>query len=73
MQSVKLMLIDNFKYEFLELVFNSSKCLHYRIFKTELVFELLHCAILEPLTISYRLSMADFFFFFLGGGGGGGR
>ena len=38
-KSVKLKLFDNFKHEWLELVFNSSKCLNYRIFKTELVLE----------------------------------
>ena len=38
-KSVKLKLIDNFKHEWLEFVFNSSKCLNYRIFKTELNFE----------------------------------
>ena len=38
-KSVKLKLMDNFKHEWLELLFNSSKCLNYRIFKTELVFE----------------------------------
>ena len=37
-KSVKLKLMDNFKHEWLKLVFNSSKCLNYRIFKTELVF-----------------------------------
>ena len=37
-KSVKLKLMD-MKDEWLELVFNSSKCLNYRIFKTELVFE----------------------------------
>ena len=38
-KSVKSKLIDNFKHEWFELVFNSSKCLNYRIVKTELVFE----------------------------------
>ena len=38
-KSVKLKRMDNFKHEWLELVFNFSKCLNYRIFKTELVFE----------------------------------
>ena len=38
-KSVKLKLMDNFKHEWLELVFSSSKCPNYRIFKTELVCE----------------------------------
>ena len=36
---VKLKLIENFKQAWRESVFNSAKCLNYRIFKTDLVFE----------------------------------
>ena len=36
---VKLKLIENFKQVWRESVFNSAKCLNYRIFKTDLVFE----------------------------------
>lgn len=36
---VKSKLIDNYKQEWLEAVFNSPKCLNYRIFKSEIVLE----------------------------------
>ena len=36
---VKMKLIENYKQEWGDTVFNSSKCLYYRIFKTELEFE----------------------------------
>ncbi|MEW8548676.1 MAG: hypothetical protein AB2693_34680, partial [Candidatus Thiodiazotropha sp.] len=38
-KSVKLKLIEKYKHEWSELVFTTSKCLNYRIFKAELVFE----------------------------------
>ena len=36
---VKMKLIENYKREWGDTVFNSSKCLNYRIYKTELEFE----------------------------------
>ena len=36
---VKMKLIENYKQEWGDTVFNSSKCLNYRTFKTELEFE----------------------------------
>ena len=81
---VKMKLIENYKQEWGDTVFNSSKCLNYRIFKTELEFEQyfnllpndLATAVchFKSLNRKLRWSIADvfffffFFFFFLGGG-----
>ena len=74
---VKMKLIENYKPEWGDTVFNSSKCLKFRIFKTELEFEQyfnllpndLATAVCHFRSLNHKLPLEYGRSFFFGGGG----